>query len=213
MVSQPILPLPGLVLIRPQVSTGTPLIHENVLWFSGAGATGLTVAQLTAIQSTFDPAFLTFFKTYASVTASYKSCDVQDYSAANGLGLLPATGYSQAGLSSGILPDNVSWLLSMKTSERYRGGHGRAYFNGIGSTLTDGHNNLASNAGAPMLSAWQSLVTAMAGVPSIDGGPYNHVVYRNRRKPGANHVIVPNGYVVNNELSTQRRRLRKAPHH
>lgn len=209
----PIVTQPGLVLIKPQFTSGTALEHEMVTWWSGSGAVGLTVAQLTQIQSTFDTYMQSAFASWGANVSKYNSSYVQDYSATNGLSVSPVV-MSTAGGGGGQSPDNVAILVSWKTAERYKGGHGRWYLPAVGAGNINAPNTVNPSQAAAIHTAIAGLLTGMSGLSGTYGGPYNFVIYRNRTGVrGTPHVLVPTSFVIQPNLATQRRRLRKAAHH
>ena len=209
----PTVPQPGLFLIKPQYNTGTPLQHENIMWWQGPAGTGYTLAQLQAIQTAFDTQFQTVFAAYAGTGNKYLGCYVQDFSSSTGLSVAQTGGPFSSASNGNPSPDQVAILISWKTVQRYKGGHGRWYLPGVGTSVMQGADSINAATQSAIQGHIQSLQNAMAAVPGSSAGPLNFVIYRHRNgRTGTPQTVVPTGFVVNALVATQRRRLRKAAH-
>jgi hypothetical protein len=110
--------------------------------------------------------------------------------------------------------DQISVLISLKTSTRYRGGHGRLYLPGVDISATAGDGrNMQSTVISTMNTQLGVLKAAMLAIPTGNGGPLSPIVWHKKWKTAPNTVEVINNYLANTELATQRRRLRKVPRH
>jgi hypothetical protein len=186
----------------------------NVLHWEGS-VTGYTVGELVAAQAAFNGAWSAAWKVCAPVGDQYLGCIVTDVGSNTGLqvnnsGFTPvnATG------SGSPMPDNSAYLLSLKGSLHYKGGHGRVYIPGVQSTFVDSTGNNVGVSQIPqILTIWTNTVTAMAGVSTINGGPYNPVIWHKKLKSAPNTIDLVVSAVAQSRLATQRRRLRKVAHH
>jgi hypothetical protein len=116
-------------------------------------------------------------------------------------------------------------LIQLKQSMKYKGGHGRMYVPSLSGNVTTDGVNLIPGVISDVNTKLQNLINAMFGLASAYGGPYTWVVWRTRSHqpssaPGGplGPPIPPFLSTVNSAdvaqvLATQRRRLRKAPHH
>lgn len=212
---------PGLIQLRPQYTTGaadeldTP---ENVLWYTGGNLSAfpLTSIQLAVIGNAFDVAWGNLWKPMGSATYAYTGSVITDWSISTGQEETSVGTFAPvAGTTSGALPSNVSVLTSHAANgmPKYRGGHPRTYLPFMG----DGHMVDAfkwdPSEIATVHARWVDLDTAMASVGSGNGGPYNQSVYRFRNDIAKAHIYPVTGHLVQTRPATQRRRLRKAPHH
>jgi len=210
----PTVPQPGLLLIKPQFTSGTALQHEQVQFWQGPGATGLTLAQLTIIQSAYDNQFGQLFATYAGTGSQYLGCYVQDFSSTSGLSVSASDTTAPTPSEGGLVPDNVAILVSWKTPQRYKGGHGRWYMPCVGTATLAPHNTISTTIQTNLGARITLLQNAMTAISGTAGGPYNFVIYRHRNgRTGTPQTVIPTGFTVQLELASQRRRLRKAAHH
>jgi hypothetical protein len=208
--------LPGLLSIKPQydVDPDTGDKYENILWFLSVTTTTPTVANLQAIAAQFDAQWGPMFGNYGAAGKHYNGCLVTDWSTPFGLfyssvGTLTPV----AGTQGTPVPPNTSILLFMHNGERYRGGHFRVYLPWVGSgAITGAAYDTVSNAVQSILiSNMGSVQTNMKGSGVLGGQSW--VLYRHRYTSGEARVDQITTYGVRGILATQRRRLRKAPHH
>lgn len=205
---------PNLLLIKPQYLDPSGRVHENVTWWSGSVTSGYTASQLTAIVAEL---MLNWGNSWAKIGASDSQLTgayIQDYTSATG----QSVSYSSvvAGANSGApLAQNTAVLISVHGATRYRGGHSRIYLGGLTGAITlDGVNvNTAFANWNTFLTDWAAVYTGMAGISTANGGPVNSVIYHGRRHGIAPYIEVMFNYTVQTKLASQRRRLRKAPHH
>lgn len=213
--------LPGLIQIRPQYQSGeaneltTP---ENVLWWQSGNLSAfpLTSIQLGVIATAFDPAWANLWKTVGASVHKYMGCIVTDWSSSTGLQLDNRPGFTPvAGTGSGWCPANVAMLTSLVCGgmPKYRGGHPRVYLPMLGSAALNDTYDFSSTAVTNVTNAWASLDTAMSGVGAGNGGPFQQVAFRHRNVPASAAVYTVTHRTVQTRIATQRRRLRKAPHH
>lgn len=211
---------PALVQIRPQYSSGqtdeltTP---ENVLWFQGAGTSyfPLTVSQLVLIQSTFDSAWALLWKIAGFTGYSYTGSVATDWSTSTGAQSNTVGSFTPvAGVATTRQAAQVSCLISMKTANapKYRGGHGRMYLPFIGLPMNDAYTFMSTPI-ANIQAQWATFSASMAGIATVNGGGYQQMMYRERTNPTNAALYVVTSVTTQARAATQRRRLRKAPHH
>jgi hypothetical protein len=219
-MAQPVQYHPFLVQIRPQVLDVGLRQHECVVWYTGSVSAGYSLSQLTAIGTAFGNIWATTWAHYGEPGASYQSAIVTDWTSNTGLSttvLQPATG-----LGTGQLAANTAILISEKQGTRYKGGHGRQYLPSMSAQVTTDGTNVVQAVVSYFNTQFASLITAMAQVTTANGGPCQAVVYRQRTQvvphttpPTYQPAFTSNilQYACSSMLATQRRRLRKAPHH
>lgn len=205
--------LPGIIQIVPHYNTNAIHTTLNVLYWEGS-STGYTIPMLTAAQSAFDGAWQAGWTPLAGGTDQYLGSIVTDMSSPSGLQVLNTTYPPALGTATGApIADNCSYLLSLKEGLHYKGGHGRVYIPGVvnGTTNADG-NTITTAAINHLQTLWSSTVTAMAAVTTVNGGPYNPVVWHKKLRSAPNTVQIVVSALASPRLATQRRRLRKAAH-
>lgn len=211
----------GLVLIKPQYTGNDRDTPENVTWWKGSFSTGLTLAQMTAIQAIFDPAWGAMWKEIGAASATYTGSIIQDFSSNTGLEQTSVGVYAgQAGTQGSDIGSNTACLISHLVAVRFKGGHGRTYLPSCGaSALTNGKQFVAAQITA-VTSGYATLVTNMGGVSSGNGGPFTQQLFRYRNYPGsaAHPIHTPASLVavtsnsVSQTPASQRRRVRRASH-
>lgn len=212
--SLPALYHPGVVTFAPHYDIGSGRDAVNVLEFQ-TPASGLTFAQLDSARLAFDVAWSTFWKPYGAPSVFYKGAIVTDMSSNTGgqalnTGVTPAPG---TGGGNEVI-DNTAVLISLKTSTRYRGGHGRIYLPGcnVGMLNNDGRSVLSSQITAGQ-SRWTTFITAMSAITTTGGGPYSLIVWHKKLSSNPNSIENVNAAVIQPVLASQRRRLRKVSRH
>lgn len=204
----------GVVLIIPKYDLGQPNNAANVLAWN-TGAVGLTVAQLTAVQSSFDTAWSAWWKAMSPNTNRYMGSWVIDMAGATA-NQVTNSGYTPAAGTGG----GTSWgdqqcaLISLRTQNRYRGGHGRVYIGGLNSSAmnADGHT-LSATAKSSITTGWNNTANALLALSGAAGGPYTPIVWHKHWTAFPNTTENVVGIVVNDVLATQRRRQRKVTRH
>lgn len=210
---------PGLLQIRPQYTREGASNPENILFWSGTFGTPLTVAQLTAIAAVFDPAWANMWKQAGAASTNYSGSILTDWSSNTGLEYTSVGVFGAvAGTAGTAAPANAAALISWSVPIRFRGGHGRSYLPDIGDTALASATALVSATVTTMNADLQTLITNMHGISSGNGGPFVPVIYKHRN---ANYptnplpvptVVAVSSEVVNTNLASQRRRLRRAAH-
>jgi hypothetical protein len=204
----------GVVQVVPHYNIGRPTNAVNVIYFSTA-AIGLTAAQLNVVRTAFDTAWSTGWKTISHTAVSYVGSVVTDMSSNTGL-QVSNTGYTPVPGSAGgnVVTDSVAYLISLKTAIRYKGGHGRIYIPGAATGELNNDGRTLQSGTVPFLQAlWDNTVTAMTAIAGSAGGPYTPIVWHKKLAAGPNTTELVLGAVASNVLASQRRRLRKVPHH
>jgi hypothetical protein len=217
--------LPYLVKIQAQFKDSEGRIDECVTWWNQNQDSPLTLTQLQTIQTAFNNAAVS--STYGPLvwiptTCHYIGAIVSDMSSNTGL-FASNAGYTPvAGTGSGTqAARQVAVLISLATTLRYRGGHGRMYLPTISSTMisTDGQT-VPSGSVTNLNEWWTALQEAMAALTS----PLNcQQVVLHERMQVVPHTVPPtykpafttnvSTIVVQSIIATQRRRLRKVAHH
>lgn len=212
---------PGLVQMVGHWTDQTARVHYCVCWATGATSGGYTSAQLHNLAGIMFLNFANAWGAIGSPSAQLTDCVCTDWSSNTGLQAGAATS-AISGSGTGELPLNTAALLSLKVALRYKGGHGRVYLPSLADNITtDGRTIQTAKLGTlqTAVSAWGA---QLASISSANGGPFNQVVYLQHRQPKPPTVPptylpatvqVVNSITAQQVLATQRRRLRKAPHH
>lgn len=206
--------LKSLVQIRPTyLDLNNNKTHLHVWWaFGNAGDGPYTLPQLQAVQAAVDAAFTSDWPAAGGAAGKYTSCYVIDWSSNTGLEVAPNSSISVAGTGTDTTPSNVAGLVSGENGFRYRGGRPRIYFPLV--TYTPGTPDVP---GSGATSGINSLVTAvntnLFGVSSADGGPFEWGNYRYRDDAAKAAFTGVTWKPMELLWATQRRRIRKAPHH
>jgi hypothetical protein len=208
--------LARLLQIRPQYTRDpdTGNHPENVTWWVSGSSGVPTLANLISIAGTFDTAWSSVFTAYGG-DGQYLGSQVTDFSSSTGLTyssvgtLTPVTGGHGSDL-----PPNVAALISIYVGERYRGGHPRIYLPYVGQSSITGStykDKLDTAIQTAIATAFTNLQTAMSGSGVLGGQDF--AVLRKRRVAGAAFTEPMVDFTAQALLASQRRRLRKAPHH
>jgi hypothetical protein len=216
MVVKQIQLLPQLLQCKPQydVDPQTGNKPENILWFKSAASGTPSIANLTAIAAAFDPAWANVYKACGSTAYHYNGSIWTDFSNAFGLVYSSVGAFTPvAGAAGGVaLPYNVAALLSLKTGEHYRGGHFRVYMPYLGANVIGTNSSIMQPTYVNALGTAFSALNAATTASGVLGGQ-TQVCYRHRFTSGTARLDVITAFVAQTQLATQRRRLRKAPHH
>ena len=205
---------PNLIQVRPQYGKeGIGSTPENVLWFTGAFSGGLDISQLEAIQTVVNTYWFAMWKRQAADSAMYKGSIITDWSSNTGLSVDTSGFTPEIGINGSDLPNKASMLISIKVSERYRGGKGRVYlpFPGSGS-LNDGDTWDAATVTA-VSGDFNTFLTQMTDITSTNGGPFVPMLYRFRNETSLAQLVPWASFEIGPTPATQRRRLRKVAHH
>jgi len=215
-MSAPVVLQPRLLQVRTQYSPNpdTGDHPENVLWFQSASSGTPTVANLTGMAAAFDPAWGTLCNSFLATGQSYLGSIWTDYSTAFGASYTSVGVFTpHAGADGESLPPNVAALISLHILERYRGGHARIYLPYCGvnmqSTTDPSMIKSANLTGLTTNFAAINVATTTSGVL----GGQTQMVYRQKTIPASAHLMVINSFTAQPVFASQRRRLRKAPHH
>jgi uncharacterized cupin superfamily protein len=148
----------------------------------------------------------------AASTATYTGCIVTDWSSNTGLE------YSSVGiwtptageLSASLAPAQTAVLLSGTVPLRYRGGHPRIYLPHVGTAAMINDHQIDPTIQTNIRGGYVLLQSHMADdIPSRSFIP---CIYRYRNDPAKATVVTIGTYNVQQEVATQRRRLRKPAH-
>src|SRR5215470_12982212 len=189
---------PGVVLVIPKYDLGHPNNAANVLAWQTA-AVGLVSTQLTAVQTAFDTAWSTGWKAIAPSINRYMGSWVIDMSSSTGTQVTNALYTPVVGTAGATSwADNCAALISLHTSLRYRGGHGRIYIPGLssGGLNADGSTLLPSYM-TNLTSLWNNTANAMAALSGAAGGPYVPIVWHKHLTSNPNSIETVQGIVVN----------------
>jgi hypothetical protein len=212
----PVVLQPGLLQCRPQytVDPDSGDHPENVLWFLSGSTSAPTLANLSAIAAVFDPAWANMWKTVGASNKNYTGSVWTDFSTVFGLSTSSVGTFTVVpGLHGGCFPSNVSVLISMHILERWRGGHPRTYLPWIstGCQWASDADQVDPTILATCISAFSAINTATIGSGVLGG--QSQRIYREKSNPATAHLMPINSFNISNRFATQRRRLRKAPHH
>ena len=208
---------PGLVHCRPRYSIFDVSAHtpENVLWFQSGSTTTPTLANLQGMANAFDPLRGAVFAAYASPQNSYTGSVFTDWSSNTGLAYNSVGVYAGHAGSQGTTTQSaqVAILVSYQIGVRYKGGHPRTYLpyvSGVAATGTSGdeiptaiQNNVLTNLNA--------MIAGMKNTGILGG--QTQVIYRHRNNATLAQTYQFATLTVNSQTATQRRRVRRVPHH
>jgi hypothetical protein len=201
--------LPGLVRIRFKY-TGFRDTAINVLWAHCTAPGPYAAADLLTVATNLHTAWADVWKTLASTSTALEATDVTDFTSATGLSS------EYVDVVAGIQPDmtaaQAAMVISLQTSERYRGGHGRCYIPGLAfNHMADSHtwDNTAVSTIGDFWADWIVLLAAQA----LGAGTLAPVVVRNRRVLGEAYIKLIGALIAQPVMATQRRRARKVAHH
>ena len=209
--------LPGLLVVKPcyDVDPDTGDQYENVLFFqSVTTATAPSLANLQSMASHFDSPWGAVFQAYGAQTKHYIGSIWTDWSSPFGLSYDGRNSITPiAGTQGATVPPNTSVLVGYSNGERYRGGHFRTYLPwvGTGSITGTAMDQVVPAVVTNIVNAINGVQTAM-NTSGVLGGQ-NWKLYRHRYLAGTARLDPIVTYNVRTRLATQRRRLRKAPHH
>lgn len=202
---------PGLLQIRPQYlkdpdSGDTP---ENVLWFLSGSTTTPTIANLQAIQTTFDGSWGAYAALWLATGLSYDGSVITDWSSATGLqsssvgALTPVVGTHGA-----PTPPQVAILQSYQVTLRWRGGHFRSYYPYVGSSVITGtfNDTVAAATLASMAIGYDNMVSAMKTTGVLGG--QTQMMYKNKNDVATATLYPIATFDISNIVATQRRRVR-----
>lgn len=209
----------GVVQLRVRYGDTASRVHENVMWVEGSGSPGYTLPALNNLAGIVAGDFSAMWAPLASPAAYLINVLAQDWSSSTGLQGSSIT-LNTAGTGTGTIGTDTAVLISLHEGLRYKGGHGRIYLPGLAqSTTTDGITMVTGKHTAAQ-TAMNSFMSDLQGITMPNGGPFKLIVFHQRRKavPPATgwqppSIQIAASSVVQTMLATQRRRLRKAPHH
>jgi hypothetical protein len=215
-VAQPIVLQPGLVQIKAHYRSNPDNGERpiNLLWFVQRAPVSLSQANMQTICNAFDPLWSIMWEQWAPGYATYLGSEATDYSTAFGnTWSTVGTWTPTTGVKTTPLPPQVALLISLHVNERWRGGHARIYLPwGAAEAVSTTDPDMALAATTSIVSTKFGLIEP--GMNSIAiGGGLSQRVYRQRTTPGSAHLMPISSYTVQTMLATQRRRLRKVPHH
>lgn len=215
-MANPIILQPKLMQVRTQYTPNpdTGDHPENILWFVNGSTGAPTVANLAAMAAVFDPAWGAMGPDFLASGHKYTGSIWTDYSSAFGLSYNSVGVYGGSSSMSGFsLPPNVALLISLHIQERYRGGHARIYLPWISQTAQSGTdpNLVAAASVSALTTAFANINVATTGSGVLGG--QTQMVYREKTNAASAHLMPISQFTVNSMFATQRRRLRKAPHH
>lgn len=208
---------PGLLQIKPQydenIDSGDH--PENVLWYLSSSLTTPTVGDLAAISAPFDLYFGNLWAAVGASTLHYTGSIITDWSSNTG------AQYDSVGIwtptpgehTAQVCPPQCAVLLSYRTTERFRGGHFRTYFPYVATNILTGTagDKITSGVISTLGSRYATLETGMEGSGVLGG--QHQVLYRNRNSTVDARLYPVSAYGFQTVLATQRRRIRKVPHH
>lgn len=208
---------PKLVQIRPQYDTNTDNNDhpENVLWFTNSVATTPSNADLVQITTDFDNHWGSFWQTWGAAAKHYTGCVVTDWSSSTGLQHTTVGTFTPvAGAIGGAsLPASVAILMSYSNGQRFKGGHFRTYLPWVSSGVLDSVDKNMVQAGAlsAINSGFSAMFAAMQAGAALGGQTMK--LYRHRNDPVRAQLFDVVTFKAQALLATQRRRMRRVPHH
>lgn len=206
---------PGLIQIRARYTNefdGDKT--ENVTWWQGAFTSPLTQAQLANIQAVFDVQWPLMWRIPGATGAQYIGSIATDWSSASGTDNDTTTSLSPVnGQATGLAAAQACMLLSLQIPLRFKGGHGRVYLPWLGQSALADQKSVTASVVSNVSAEFVALRTNMNAISSGNGGPFSWCVYKFRNDAVKADPILITGGVIQADLATQRRRLRKAPHH
>lgn len=209
--------LPGLTQCRAQYTrdpdSGDAV--ENVLWFLSGVTTSPNIANLNGMANAFDPAWAAMWAIVGAADKSYTGSVWTDFSSTFGLSVTSVGSFTPHPGSNGgnSLPAQNCVLLSYHILERWRGGHPRTYLPYISPSIMNPANDdeITAAKGAAVATAFSAINTATLASGQLGG--QSQRIYRNRTNAATAHLMPINSFTCQLRFATQRRRLRKAPHH
>lgn len=215
-MSAPVVLQPRLLQVRTQYTPNpdTGDHPENILWFQSASAGTPTIANLTAMAAVFDPAWGAMGPDFLASGRKYTGSVWTDYSTSTGLSYSSVGTYAGSSTMSGLaLPANVAILISLHIQQRYRGGHPRIYLPwvSVSAQSTTDTNQVAAATISALGTAFANINVATTGSGVLGG--QTQMVYRHKTNPTSAALFQISAFTVQQTLASQRRRLRKAPHH
>jgi len=208
---------PALLQIRPQYDPNPDTADhpENVLWFVSGTVTTPTLANLQAIQNTFDGAFSQVTKQVMPTTKSYTGSTITDWSSALGKSWSSVGTFSPvAGLSGAdAMPLNVAVLISLHLPIRYKGGHPRIYLPWISFSASAGAdgNKVLGTVVTAVASNYTAYEASMLASGTLGGQATAAYLFRNDAVKA--NIQLVSSFTVQTTFASQRRRLRRAAHH
>lgn len=200
---------PYLIQIRPQYIDAGDNTPENILWFIGSVHTGYTSDQLYAIQGAFDEGWGPVWKCVGATGTYYNSCVVTDWTSNAGLEIPLNHANAQEGTEDAPMGVNTAALISKEIGLRWRGGHPRTYLPSLAYNVTANGATLQGAVVTALVTAYTAFLGTMGSVTTDNGGPIIEQVYRNRNSETEAHLYNIEAYIVQAELASQRRRLRR----
>lgn len=207
----------SLLQIRPRYTPNdvTGHVPENILWFLSAQSSTPGLPQLQAINATFDPLWAAIYKAYASANNFYTGSVVTDWSSNTGLQ------YSSVGVFTPVAgtvggtshSGQVALLISFQIGVRYKGGHPRCYLPqpSVGATQGVSNDEVTTAVQTNVLTAYNAMIGGMKNNATLGG--QTQVIYRHRTDPVNAATFQFASLTVQNQTATQRRRVRRVPHH
>ena len=205
------IPVPNVCKVQIK-GRSSDLSWANVLHVQYTGAPP-NLASVNALATNVLGAFAANMISSMPTASEVTECVVTDLSSATSNVGTDST--VTPGSSGGeLLPASVAMLVDYPVSLRYRGGHPRTYlFCGVQGDLQDQSNWLDTFV-AHIQTAWGDTLGAMLGV-TLDGTSYTTqcaVSYRSGGLPRVTPLvmsIVTGTYQVQQEVASQRRRMRR----
>lgn len=208
---------PGLLQVRPHYTQNdvTGHVPQNVLWFQSAQTTTPTIANLQQIAVAFDPGWAGIFGQYGAQNNYYTGSTITDWSSNAGLQYTSVGTFTQAPGGKGVSPHSgqVALLVSYQIAVRYKGGHPRTYLPYVGIAATQGVSNdeVIASVQTGVVTAMNAMISSMKGNSTLGG--QTMVIYRHRQSPALATTYPFSTFTVGSQTATQRRRIRRVPHH
>ena len=208
---------PGLLQVKPQYTPNpdAPDHPENILWFVSATTTTPTLANLVSISDVFDTNWANVWIQVGADPTYYLGSVITDWSSNTGLQYSSVGVFTpQNGLGGTVpSPPQVAALISYHVPVRYRGGHPRSYLPYVASEVLTNvqKDTINTSTTAAMASNLNTLITDMKASGVLGG--QTMVAYLKKNNPTEANIQEFPTFTVQGLVATQRRRVRKAPHH
>ena len=201
--------LPKLIRVRHHYS-GLRDTAYNIHWLQAENDGPYTQDDLATAGTALGEIWSTDVVAYLAGNITYTGCEVADFTSA--LGNVADTSYTVTGGTGGHMAAQVAALWSLKTAERYRGGHGRSYIPCPGDGNMADDRNLSSTFITHMDDAISAYIAAIESLTLADGAAIWVVLHKKHgtESPYVAPVVSAECQAV---VATMRRRLRKVARH
>lgn len=208
---------PGLLQVRPHYNVSDVSGHtpQNVLWFVSANVSTPALGNLNTICNFVDQYWTAVCCPVMASANHYTGSIVTDFSSNTGLA------YSSVGnitpiagsLTGGSQSAQVCMLISYQIGVRWKGGHPRTYLPYIAESVTQGisGDEVVPTFITQMNTAMNTFISQMKATGVLGGQTLS--IYRHKQNPALAQTYPVVTFSVSTQTATQRRRVRRVPHH